>query len=87
VLLTELLNPDYALFARSETTGAYQPNSKSAINPDHLHYLFFAGMHVYTAKFSCITLSMIAQDKFVDLHFTIENPSSVSLLVRFISIF
>jgi E3 ubiquitin-protein ligase HACE1 len=44
VLLADLLNPDYALFERSETTGAYQPNSKSAINPDHLRFFKFAGM-------------------------------------------
>ncbi|XP_076078758.1 E3 ubiquitin-protein ligase HACE1-like [Mytilus galloprovincialis] len=43
VLSKEILNPDYALFTQSADGSTFQPNSNSAINPDHLNYFRFAG--------------------------------------------
>ncbi|XP_061176415.1 E3 ubiquitin-protein ligase HACE1-like [Saccostrea echinata] len=43
VLSREVLNPDYALFTQSADGCTFQPNSNSAINPDHLNYFRFAG--------------------------------------------
>lgn len=43
VLSREILNPDYALFTQSTDGSTFQPNSNSAINPDHLAYFKFAG--------------------------------------------
>lgn len=43
VLSREILNPDYALFTQSADGSTFQPNSNSAINPDHLNYFRFAG--------------------------------------------
>ncbi|XP_078322034.1 E3 ubiquitin-protein ligase HACE1-like isoform X2 [Crassostrea virginica] len=43
VLSREILNPDYALFTQSADGCTFQPNSNSAINPDHLNYFRFAG--------------------------------------------
>lgn len=43
ILSKEILNPDYALFTQSADGCTFQPNSNSAINPDHLNYFQFAG--------------------------------------------
>lgn len=43
LLSKEILNPDYALFTMSADGCTFQPNSNSAINPDHLSYFRFAG--------------------------------------------
>ncbi|KAL3881107.1 hypothetical protein ACJMK2_027568 [Sinanodonta woodiana] len=43
VLSREILNPDYALFTQSADGSTFQPNSNSAVNPDHLNYFRFAG--------------------------------------------
>ncbi|XP_066264211.1 E3 ubiquitin-protein ligase HACE1-like [Branchiostoma lanceolatum] len=43
ILSKEILNPDYALFTMSADGSTFQPNSNSAVNPDHLNYFRFAG--------------------------------------------
>ncbi|KAK3097342.1 hypothetical protein FSP39_008813 [Pinctada imbricata] len=43
ILSNEILNPDYALFTQSADGSTFQPNSNSAINPDHLNFFQFAG--------------------------------------------
>ncbi|KAK7107145.1 hypothetical protein V1264_015110 [Littorina saxatilis] len=51
LLSKELLNPDYALFTMSADGCTFQPNSNSAINPDHLSYFRFAGRLLGLALF------------------------------------
>lgn len=43
ILSNEICNPEYALFTQSDDGCTFQPNSNSAINPDHLNYFSFAG--------------------------------------------
>lgn len=43
VLSNEICNPEYALFTQSDDGCTFQPNSNSAVNPDHLNYFNFAG--------------------------------------------
>ncbi|KAL8586648.1 hypothetical protein ACOMHN_040156 [Nucella lapillus] len=51
LLSKEILNPDYALFTMSADGCTFQPNSNSAINPDHLSYFRFAGRLLGLALF------------------------------------
>jgi len=51
LLFKEVLNPDYALFTLSADGSTFQPNSNSAVNPDHLNYFLFAGKMMGVAMF------------------------------------
>ncbi|KAL5009519.1 hypothetical protein ScPMuIL_011824 [Solemya velum] len=58
VLSREILNPDYALFTQSADGCTFQPNSNSAINPDHLSYFRFAGQMLGLALYHRILLNV-----------------------------
>lgn len=58
VLSREILNPDYALFTQSADGCTFQPNSNSAINPDHLNYFRFAGQTLGLALYHHHLLSV-----------------------------
>uniref|UniRef100_K1P6J8 E3 ubiquitin-protein ligase HACE1 n=1 Tax=Magallana gigas TaxID=29159 RepID=K1P6J8_MAGGI len=58
VLSREILNPDYALFTQSADGCTFQPNSNSAINPDHLNYFRFAGQTLGLALYHQHLLSV-----------------------------
>eukprot|EP00794_Sanderia_malayensis_P015706 gene15706-17291_t len=51
LLFKEILNPDCALFTLSADGSTFQPNSNSAVNPDHLNYFEFAGRMMGMAMF------------------------------------
>ncbi|WAR08062.1 HACE1-like protein [Mya arenaria] len=61
VLSKEILNPDYALFTQSADGCTFQPNSQSAVNPDHLNYFRFAGQ--------CLGLALYHQ-QLINAYFT-----------------